>query len=796
MSRLGVVRWLPNLEYSGNGSANTTNSLAMFSPTAKEEWIQADVIISACVIAVLLIHAHFCQLSKVGVTTLLALLSLAVSLLIAPLVGSILLVFAIYRQVVITVLRATVGHHFSGLLFGTDAFWALEDDTSLSVINILALADFSFIVSASTQDDEPLQTISELIQDRLLTSPVPFPKLMWYRKQSCLGYFYWESQSSINIADHIRWMDIEDQGDRTITEQSLKNFVSSVTNSNLPANHAAGWEILVGRYPIKPSSDLLDAMENGGWITKSCAGVRYPVLFRVHHSIGDGIALVNLLLDSLGDPCTRCNTPIQQFRCTSPTFDRNFVRPKTPTIYEEPEDRPIISSWQESDIPKSSSCEFKSICVDIPAEPSALLKRSTTFDFSECSSMNYSRDNKMHGLRSSVRTACKRVLSFIDETKEFKTKLSQTEMKDFNIVVNDRPSGEFLDLINSATMLEDPYTQVEENENRIIQFLLKKCTAGLCMFVNVICKFVKSLGALIRQWSVLLFIPASLLNQALTQTQDSNLLHGPKLSGHKVVAWYFEQQDNSDQLLMSMIKRIRAKTGVRFSDVLLTAVSASLEKFYAQSNEVPQFITVVIPARLTPPPSTQALTKVIKTKNFSTKVTKITENTESSLENKFSVALLPLPIANNSSNQLKLFTKLRQVRKHCDLLRNSPDYLVNYWLLRVVATLLPTWLLRPMMQSTHSTLVLSNLPGPTRLTKLAGHTLHDLVFWVPNRTTTGVGVTVLSYAGRLQLGLMADRALIACQQDTQLILDGVATAIQQMDQLSSPQDTTHVPPAQ
>lgn len=51
---------------------------------------------------------------------------------------------------------------------------------------------------------------------------------------------------------------------------------------------------------------------------------------------------------------------------------------------------------------------------------------------------------------------------------------------------------------------------------------------------------------------------------------------------------------------------------------------------------------------------------------------------------------------------------------------------------------------------------------------------------------SGVGVTVLSYAGRLQLGLMADRALIACQQDAQLILDGLAAAIQQMDQISSP----------
>lgn len=80
-------------------------------------------------------------------TALLALASLLISLLLAPA----LLLFACYRRLVSGILRLLVGPKFAGLLYGTDACWALEEDTSLSVINVLALADFSFIVAASTQ---------------------------------------------------------------------------------------------------------------------------------------------------------------------------------------------------------------------------------------------------------------------------------------------------------------------------------------------------------------------------------------------------------------------------------------------------------------------------------------------------------------------------------------------------------------------------------------------------------------------------------------------------------------------
>lgn len=86
-----------------------------------------------------------------GMSALLALASLLITVILAPLTCAVLLLFSCYRRLVSMTLRLLVGPQFAGLLHGTDACWAFEEDTSLSVINVLALADFSFIVAASTQ---------------------------------------------------------------------------------------------------------------------------------------------------------------------------------------------------------------------------------------------------------------------------------------------------------------------------------------------------------------------------------------------------------------------------------------------------------------------------------------------------------------------------------------------------------------------------------------------------------------------------------------------------------------------
>ena len=56
---------------------------------------------------------------------------------------------------------------------------------------------------------------------------------------------------------------------------------------------------------------------------------------------------------------------------------------------------------------------------------------------------------------------------------------------------------------------------------------------------------------------------------------------------------------------------------------------------------------------------------------------------------------------------------------------------------------------------------MTNVPGPQQALYLAGAHVTRLMFWVPQSGDIGVGVSILSYDGGVQFGLIADRALCA-----------------------------------
>lgn len=51
-------------------------------------------------------------------------------------------------------------------------------------------------------------------------------------------------------------------------------------------------------------------------------------------------------------------------------------------------------------------------------------------------------------------------------------------------------------------------------------------------------------------------------------------------------------------------------------------------------------------------------------------------------------------------------------------------------------------------------------PGPQQEISIWGDKVEDLVFWVPNRTPVGVGVSFFSYMGVVKVGLNVDLALV------------------------------------
>jgi hypothetical protein len=63
------------------------------------------------------------------------------------------------------------------------------------------------------------------------------------------------------------------------------------------------------------------------------------------------------------------------------------------------------------------------------------------------------------------------------------------------------------------------------------------------------------------------------------------------------------------------------------------------------------------------------------------------------------------------------------------------------------------------------TAVVTNVPGPQREISLAGRRVRSMMFWVPQRADIGVGISILSFAGKLQVGVVTDAVLVPDPQD-------------------------------
>lgn len=58
-----------------------------------------------------------------------------------------------------------------------------------------------------------------------------------------------------------------------------------------------------------------------------------------------------------------------------------------------------------------------------------------------------------------------------------------------------------------------------------------------------------------------------------------------------------------------------------------------------------------------------------------------------------------------------------------------------------------------------TSLVVTNVPGPREPLFIEGKRLRDVMFWVPHPARLGLGLSVLSYAGKVIVGVRADEAV-------------------------------------
>ena len=61
---------------------------------------------------------------------------------------------------------------------------------------------------------------------------------------------------------------------------------------------------------------------------------------------------------------------------------------------------------------------------------------------------------------------------------------------------------------------------------------------------------------------------------------------------------------------------------------------------------------------------------------------------------------------------------------------------------------------------TKGTAVLTNVPGPRQRLYFAGKPMGSFMFWVPQAARLGMGLSILSYAGEVRVGVATDAGLV------------------------------------
>jgi diacylglycerol O-acyltransferase len=281
----------------------------------------------------------------------------------------------------------------------------------------------------------------------------------------------------------------------------------------------------------------------------------------------------------------------------------------------------------------------------------------------------------------------------------------------------------------------DVWKKRRADESRVFQRLLDPARGGM--------DFATHLGArLIQEGSKMLENPAIAgdyaaeaseivreLAHSLTLENDPVTRFKGKLGTRKTVAW-------AEPLPLDEVKAVSKAFGCTVNDVLIAAVSGAIRQYMisvGDDAESMQDIRVTVPVNLRPLEHAQEL------------------------GNHFGLVFLTLPISMDSPLE-----RLYAVNERMTELKSSKQAAVTLGFLGALG-MGPSAVQKPVLDliSQKATAVLTNVPGPQQPLYLAGSQMKEMMFWVPQNGNIGLGISILSYNGKVFFGMISDHRLLS-----------------------------------
>jgi WS/DGAT/MGAT family acyltransferase len=217
------------------------------------------------------------------------------------------------------------------------------------------------------------------------------------------------------------------------------------------------------------------------------------------------------------------------------------------------------------------------------------------------------------------------------------------------------------------------------------------------------------------------------LSRLLLMSPDPQTRFKGDLGVSKRAAW-------SAPIALGDVKAIGRAVGGTVNDVLLAAVAGALRRYLLGHGEPVDGLDVraAVPVNLRSPDEPPAL------------------------GNRFGLIFLSLPIGADDP-----LDRLYDLKQRMEALKDSPEALVTFGVLHTMGMI--TSQLQDVgmaLFGSKATAVMTNVPGPRETIYLAGAPVRELMFWVPQSGRLGLGVSILSYAGQVRLGVATDVGLI------------------------------------
>jgi WS/DGAT/MGAT family acyltransferase len=214
---------------------------------------------------------------------------------------------------------------------------------------------------------------------------------------------------------------------------------------------------------------------------------------------------------------------------------------------------------------------------------------------------------------------------------------------------------------------------------------------------------------------------------ALALSDDPPTLLRGKLGVSKRVAW-------AEPLELEEVKAVGRACDCTVNDVLMAAAAGALRSYMLERGEDIDGITL----RATVPVNLRPLEHAKK------------------LGNHFGLVFLDLPVGEDNP-----IRRLERVSECMNNLKNSRQAIVAFGLLAALG-MAPAALQGVALElfSRKATAVATNVPGPQQPLYMGGCRMREMMFWVPQTGSIGIGISILSYNNRVHFGLIADAKLI------------------------------------